>query len=266
VSEIARSILLGLVQGVTEFLPVSSSGHLTVILALTGWEESLILPLAVALHLSTTLVVLVYFRREFTAMVRGLLTPRSGQGAVGRRLVLLVMAGTLPTAVIGLSFKDFFERLFSSPAFVAVGWAVTGFILLAAERASRRPNPVALSAGRAFLVGVAQGVAIAPGVSRSGATIGASLLLGIRREEAFAFSFLLSVPSTFGAVLLEARDLGRLAGGDIIPLAIGMAISFAAGWWALAFLSRRVREGRLLIFSLYCWIAAALLAAALAIS
>ncbi len=253
-SRLLLGILLGALQGLGEFLPVSSSGHLAVLLHFTGWDEHRFLPLIVALHLATTLAVLVYFRDRIGAMFRGL---RGGPGAEeGRRMVLLLVAGSIPTALIGIILKEPLEALFTSPWATVVGWTVTGILLVAAEHLSRDGRSLPVTVPAALAVGVAQGVAIVPGISRSGATIAVALMLGVAREDAFAFSFLLSLPAVLGAMIIEG-ELGALAGGDVTVLAAGVVTAFALGLAALAWLSGLVRRGRLLPFSLYCWVAAA---------
>ncbi len=260
-TDLLRAVLLGLVQGLTEFLPVSSSGHLTLILHLSRWDKEKILPLVICLHLATTAAAAVYLGREIAAAARGFLPGGGEAGREARRTVWLLAAATAVTALIGFTLKDFFESLFTSTVSVAAGLAITGLALWIAAPASGAKRPADLPLGGALLVGLAQGVAIAPGISRSGATIAAGLLLGLSRPAAFVFSFLLSIPANLGAAVLEAGALGRLAAGDIIPAMIGMAAAFLSGWGALVLLSRWVREGRLRVFSAYCWFLAAALAA-----
>lgn len=253
-----RSLFVGMIQGLTEFLPVSSSGHLVLLLNLTEWNREKILSLIIFLHIATTLAVLVYFRREIKEIIRGYTGNPGDKPAEGRRLLLFIVMGTIPTVIIALSMKDFFENLFSSPRSVAVGLAITGLALFISERMSSRSSRTApLSSFKAFIIGMAQGIAIAPGVSRSGATISAGLFTGIDRNEAFTFSFLLSVPANVGALLLEVKHLGLFSFGDILLTAAGMAAAFISGYAALALLSRWVREGKLFVFSVYCWALAA---------
>lgn len=253
-NQAALGLLLGALQGLAEFLPVSSSGHLAVMLHFTGWDEDRLLPMIVALHLATTLAVLVYFRDRIGSMIRSLTGGPDGAG--GRRMILMVVAGSVPTAAIGIIFKEPLEALFTSPWTTVVGWTITGVLLVAAERLARECRELPLTVPIALAVGAAQGVAIVPGISRSGATIAAALILGVARDEAFAFSFLLSLPAVLGAIVLEG-ELGALLRGDLATLTVGMATAFALGLAALAWLSGLVRKGRLLPFARYCWAAAA---------
>jgi undecaprenyl-diphosphatase len=178
-------------------------------------------------------------------------------------MILMVVAGSVPTAAIGIIFKEPLEALFTSPWATVVGWTITGVLLVAAERLARGRRELPLTLPIALAVGAAQGVAIVPGISRSGATIAAALILGVAREEAFAFSFLLSLPAVLGAMVIEG-ELDALARGGLLTLAVGMTTAFALGLAALAWLSGFVRRGRLFPFALYCWVAAAVTGALLA--
>jgi len=252
--------LLGLLQGLTEFLPVSSSGHLAVLLHLSGWEESLILPLIVWLHLATILAVMLYFRKEMASMTRGLTEWGPARDRSGQRLLLLVAAGTVATAALVLPLRSHLLGLFSSPRVVPAGLGLTGLVLLLSDRIKgTKSESRELNLWRAVLIGLVQGLAVVPGLSRSGSTIAAGLFLGIGREEAFTFSFLLAVPATLGALVVTGDPLGAFTSGDIMVVLTGMAVAFASGYGALALLSRWVRRRRLYIFTIYCWCLAALL-------
>ncbi|MGH9002461.1 MAG: undecaprenyl-diphosphate phosphatase, partial [Acidimicrobiia bacterium] len=177
-----QDIFLGLLQGLTEFLPISSSGHLVVVPAVLGWDEPS-LTFDVLLHMGTLAAVVFYFRHDLIGLVLGVLG-RGVDPAGARRMAKYLVIGTVPAAVLGLVLGDFFERLFESPYTTCAELVATALILLAVERvgdrAARRPLDTGVAAG----IGLAQGVAIFPGISRSGATIGAGLALGLSREEA----------------------------------------------------------------------------------
>lgn len=264
-----EALALAVVQGLTEFLPVSSSGHLVLTQTLFGITASTAFTYDIVLHLGTALSALVFYRRDVAHVLRGLLPPYAQappELRAARRLLLLLAAATAPTAIIGLAFKDFFEGLFASPASVVAALGVTGAFLIASSllRSPGRPLDGA-PWWRAALVGVAQGAAIVPGISRSGSTIVAGLALGLRREDAVRFSFLLSLPAILGASLLELRH--PPAGADGTPpalAALGFAAAAVTGYLAILFVLRWTREGKLWQFGLYCWAVAAIGAAALA--
>ena len=263
-----EALSLAVVQGLTEFLPVSSSGHLVLAQTYFGIDPASAFIYDIVLHLGTALAALLFFRRDVADVLRGLLPPYTQappelRGA--RRMLLLLAAATVPTAVIGLSFKDFFEGLFASPTAVVGALAVTGTFLVASSLlpATRQPLDEA-PWWKAALVGVAQGVAIVPGISRSGSTIVAGLATGLRREDAVRFSFLLFLPAILGATLLELRHPPAGAGVPIPLAAAGFVAAAATGYLAILFVLRWTREGRLWQFGLYCWAVAALAAAFLA--
>lgn len=264
-----EALVLAVVQGLTEFLPVSSSGHLVLAQTLFGVQHSAAFTYDIVLHLGTALAALLFYRRDVAAVLRGLTPPyRQAPPELlkARRLLLLLAAATLPTAIIGFSFKDFFEGLFASPASAIGALTVTGSFLIASSLLKPASRPLDGSPWwRASLVGVAQGIAIIPGISRSGSTIVAGLALGLRREDAVRFSFLLSLPAILGAALLELRHVPAGAAG--MPSALtagGFAVAAATGYLSILFVLRWTREGKLWQFGLYCWAAAAVGAAALA--
>jgi undecaprenyl-diphosphatase len=257
-----EAVLLGVVQGATEYLPVSSSGHLVIAQWLVGLREP-VLFFDVALHVATLLAVVVYYRRDLAVLARDLvgggreLAGGRGWTAVqeerpGFRLAWLIAVGTLPTAVLGLAFEDTFEALFGSVQAVGAMLLVTAGVL-ALTRWARPPSRDLQQMGivDALLVGTAQGLAITPGISRSGATIAVALLLGVERETAARYSFLLAVPSILGALLLELAkgDPGQVAEG---PLAAGFVAAAVTGYACLAALVWLVKRGRLAWFTPYC--------------
>jgi undecaprenyl-diphosphatase len=252
-----QSILLGLLQGLTEFLPVSSSGHLAIAQSLIpGFSQPGVL-FDVLLHLGTMGAVLLYFRREIAAL---LCAPfRSGPEArLQRRLLLLLIAGSVPTAIIGLAFKDFFEGLFENLPVIAFMLLVTGTLLFFCERFRRGSRREAeLTWSDALIVGTVQGFSIIPGISRSGSTIATLLLRGVDGETAARFSFLLALPAVFGATLLSLKDLEGAAAGTLPLYLTGTAAAFAAGLLSIHFLLAVIRKKRLFAFAIYCWLAGA---------
>lgn len=247
-SEFFALLVLALVQGVTEFLPVSSDGHLVLVqtwLALRGPH----LAIDVALHLGTLLAVLLVFRRELAGLIR------AWAGGERREVGLLLLA-SLPAAAVGIGLREVFERIFESGSAAAAGLLVTGLFLFAGERARRaRATPASvphrLGWRDALWIGGMQALAILPGVSRSGTTIATALVRGIPSPEAARFSFLLSIPAVGGAVLLELP--GLLRDGDVgAELALAVLVTFAVGVAALRFLLAFLGRGAFLWCALYC--------------
>ena len=263
-----EALSLAVVQGLTEFLPVSSSGHLVLAQTFFGIDPASAFIYDIVLHLGTALAALLFFRRDVADVLRGLLPPyrqAPPELRAARRLLLLMVAATVPTAVIGLSFKDFFEGLFASPTAVVAALAVTGTFLVASSLL--RPASLPLEHApwwKAVLVGVAQGIAIVPGISRSGSTIVAGLATGLRREDAVRFSFLLFLPAILGATLLELRHPPAGAGVPMSLAAAGFVAAAATGYLAILLVLRWTRAGKLWQFGVYCWAVAGLAAAVLA--
>jgi undecaprenyl-diphosphatase len=241
-----HEIVEGLIQGLTEFLPVSSSGHLVIIPAMLGWEEPP-LGLTVLLHMGTLVALLIYFRLEILGLILGVL----GKGpdpAESRRIVRFLIIGTVPAVIAGLGFSSFFDKSFQRPYESSIELVITALILIATEKFGERAARHALDDGRAAAIGVAQAVAILPGISRSGSTIGAGLLAGLTREEATRFSFLLSLPAIGGAGLLD------LAKGDLVVSSAsvtGTIVSGIVGYVSIHYLLRFVRTHSLAVFAWY---------------
>ncbi|SHF57450.1 Undecaprenyl-diphosphatase [Desulfacinum infernum DSM 9756] len=255
------AVALGALQGITEFLPVSSSGHLVIGQHLLGWQEPHLF-FDVCLHVGTFLAVAVVFRKDIVQLVMGgFLWLRSPRKALNPspdpsvRIFWLVALGTLPTAFMGFAFRDLVEQLFGSLISVGVALLLTGTVLWLTRRVSDRPGRDALQIRwwEAVLVGVAQGFAITPGISRSGTTIAVALFLGFRREWAGRFSFLLFVPAVMGATLLEFLDLKVLPASEIGPIAAGTFVAAVTGYGALRVLLKVVKRGRFYVFAPYCW-------------
>lgn len=235
--------LLAVVQGVTEFLPVSSSGHLALGEMWLGIGEGSLVE-EVALHVGTLVAVIFHYRNDLLELMRGALR---GVGDA-RRYVALLVVGNVPAAIVGLGFKDTIEGLFGSVPAVLLAMAATA-VLLASTRAARRGEG-AIVWKIAILVGIAQAVAILPGASRSGWTIAVALWFGVRPVEAARFSFLLSIPAIAGATVLQATELG----GNTIPwsaLALGTVISAFTGMLCLRWLVALVRNMEIHKFAYY---------------
>ena len=250
---ITQAVALGALQGATEFLPVSSSGHLAIAqYYLSGFSQPGIL-FDVLLHLGTMVAVLIYFRRDVTALLTSPWNSTS-EGEKDRRLLWLLILGSVPTAIIGLAGKDLATGLFHNMIVVAVCLLVTGGLLAICERIrARSQGRTDLSIGDALVTGVLQGVAILPGISRSGATIAGLLMRGVDGETAARFSFLLALPAVFGATLLSLKDLQSVPTGELPLYAAGAGCSLLVGLFSIHFLMAIIRRRRLFLFALYCW-------------
>jgi undecaprenyl-diphosphatase len=258
-----QAILLGMLQGLGEFLPISSSGHLVVAPWLLGWPEHS-LSFDVALHVGTLAAVLYAFfddwRRLLAAGLRSTLAGRPFADP-DSRLLWLLAAASIPGAVAGLVLEDWAETVFRSPALVAATMATMGLVLLAADRSARNVDARAVSVRDAMLIGVAQALALVPGVSRSGATISMALFLGYRREDAARFSFLLATPITIGAAALKSRYL--FEPGQGVPVVAGIVTAAVFGFASIRFLLAYVRTRDYRPFVYYRLLFAALVAAVL---
>ena len=255
-----EDIVLGLVQGLTEFLPISSSGHLVIVPAALGWEEPP-LGLTVLLHLGTLLALFVYFRQELIGLALGLLG-RGPDPRLARRMVGFLVIGTIPAVIAGLALGGFFEDAYARPYESCVELVITGFMLLAVERLGERAARAELDAPRSAGIGAAQALAILPGISRSGATIGAGLWFGIPREEATRFSFLLAIPAIFGAGVLDlAQGELDLSGSALV----GFVAAAISSYLTIAFLLRFVRTHSLRVFAGYLFVIGPLAAVVIAL-
>jgi len=250
----AEAIILGIIQGLTEFLPVSSSGHLVIsehLLKLSMPGVSL----EIWLHFGTLVAVLVYFFPRIKALFRGVFDPSFSEAGAMRRLLWALVLGTIPAVVVGLFFKDFFEKAFEAPTFAAGMLIVTGTFLLLSKLARNLSRDV--SGKRGFIIGLAQALAILPGISRSGSTIVTGLFLGVKPDKAAEFSFLLAIPAIGGAFLLDLLDNSEtlFAGNDLSHYLVGAGISFLAGIVSIHYLLRLIRRGKLFYFGYYCTVA-----------
>ena len=263
-NELIKSAVLGVVQGLTEFLPVSSSGHLEIAKYLLGDERmaSESLMMTVVVHFATALSTIVVFHREVFEIASGLLKFKLNEEFWFTFKVLLSM---IPAAVIGVFFESEVEELFEKQLLlIGLMLSVTGVLLLLADRAKVTQKSVGIV--DAFVIGISQAIAIMPGISRSGATISTSVLLGIDREKAAQFSFLMVVPLILGKIamdLLNAWQSGEPFASDreALPLTIGFTAAFVTGLLACTWMIRLVKNAKLSYFSVYCFIVAALVIA-----
>ncbi|MEC9489006.1 MAG: undecaprenyl-diphosphate phosphatase [Halanaerobium sp.] len=245
--DLLHALFLGLIQGLTEFLPVSSSGHLVIFqnfLGITGGA----LTFDVFLHLGTLLSILLVFRDDILDLLTGF------PGTI-REITLLILA-VIPAGLAGILFKDFFTGFFASSRMVGWMLLITGAVLFIAEQRTTS------SSGReeanlidSLLIGIAQSLAILPGISRSGFTLSAGLMRGLKRSYAARFSFLISIPTIGGAALIEGMDaLGKPPEVNWFLVAAGTLVAFIAGVFAIKVLLKFLEQGRLKAFAIYCWI------------
>lgn len=254
-----QATLLGALQGLTEFLPISSSGHLVLVQHLFGLREpALIFDLLV--HIATLAAVLTMYRQDVYALFTAWFRPQNSldgsdaERASARRLGLLLVLANVPTAVIGLLFESTFERFFSTPWIVGIALLVTGTLLwLLKSPRVREGGTLEVGMVHALLLGCVQGLAITPGISRSGSTIAIALLCGVSRQSAARFSFLMAVPAILGAALLKSDSVGGLARAELNLVIAGMVSALVVGYIALRYLIRLVMQGELWRFSFYCW-------------
>ena len=255
-----QALVMGLVQGLTEFLPVSSSGHLIVVPALLGWHDPFIdsLAFSVMLHLATLVALLAYFRADWLRLIpAGLATirDRSLRGDPDRRLAWLLVAATIPAVIAGVLLNDMIETAVRAPTLVAVTLVIGALILWLADRVGRKSAGVeAVTFPVAIAIGVAQAFALVPGISRSGISIGAGLFAGLTREAAARFSFLMATPVIAGASLWELKKVVTGEAGvavDVVPLAIGMVAALVAGLLAIELTLRYLRTHAVTVFVVY---------------
>jgi len=244
---ILQAVISGIVQGITEFFPVSSTGHLVLLHHYFGLKESQIF-FDIALHVATGLAVVVYFRKD----IKNLFGSEKNLG-------LLVVFGSVPTFIIGFLFAGVVERFFVDIRLVGAALLVTGAWLITADIVSKKllhekhinTKGAVLYPWKAVIIGIAQGIALIPGVSRSGATIATGLLCGLGSNLAFRFSFLLLLPATIGAAVYKLKD-ANTSMPPIAPMALGAIFAFFVGLVALHMLSRILKQGKIYIFGFYC--------------
>ncbi len=259
-----QALFLGILQGLTEFLPISSSAHLILIPWFFGWQNSLVdsLLFDVALHAGTLLAILGYFWRDWVALIQGFFrTIRRGRAKEPtERMVFYILLATLPAAFFGLLLEKSVAKTFRDPLLILGPLIVMSLVMIWAERRKRScRNLDQMNLAESMIVGFAQAVALFPGVSRSGITITTGLFRGFRREDATRFSFLLSTPAIAGAAVLQLRHLIYANSGDWPILALGFFSSAVVGYLAIAFLMRYLRVHTLNVFAAYRLLLAAVI-------
>lgn len=260
-----ESVILGLVQGLAEFLPISSSGHLALLQQWFGIEEDKVLLFAVLLHVGTLISVFIVYRKDILELIVELgLTIKdlfTGKGLrlderPVRKLGVMIIAATIPTGIIGVVFNDFFNGLYNSVIPIGAGLIVTGLLLVIAERMGDSNRGIRqMNYRNALFIGVVQGIAICPGISRSGSTLFGSLICNLDRKFAVKFVFLMSIPSILGSAIMEAPEAIK-AGMDMSelgPILAGMAVAAVSGLVAIKTMIKIVSDKKLSYFSYYVW-------------
>ncbi len=250
--DLLTSVILGALQGATEFLPISSSGHLALAGKILGSNVSTGLVFEALVHFATMCSVLIYFRKKIARLIISLFPPYTEEKLPSLRLSAIIILGTIPAAVIGLAFEDFIERAFGSGKIVSSMLLVTAFLLLSTHLVKRGQKSIGFKSG--FIIGLAQSTALMPGISRSGATISIGLFLKVSPAEAAEFSFLLSLPAVFGVNLLKSLQFAS-SPINLSELGIYMAgavTAFIVGYLSIAWLLRIIKKGQFFYFGLYC--------------
>jgi undecaprenyl-diphosphatase len=267
--DILQAIVLGIVQGLTEWLPISSSGHL----ALVQLAMDLEIPIFydVILHIGTLAGVFAIYRRDIAGILRSTVAfgkgsskrksiEEGGEGVTkypqGRRMLWLIILGTIPTGIIGLAFRSFFESSFYDPVSIAVGFIITGALVLVTGLL--KPGQKKLGSADAILIGIGQGISIFSSISRSGATLSAGLFRGVEREQLVRYSFLLSIPAILGAaaidvVAMDEQQKAQLASIGAESYIAGTIVSAAVGYASIRILIKLVIKGKFYLFAFYCF-------------
>jgi undecaprenyl-diphosphatase len=253
--DLISAALLGVVQGLTEFLPVSSSGHLILARAFFEWDPGRFgLAFDAAVHVGTLIAVVVYFRHEVGRLLAAAPGALSGNDGEFERLGRLIIVGTIPIVMVGALFGDVIEARIRTPLIVAINLVIGAIGLMVAERFTRRDRePLTLGYGEALAIGIAQAAALAPGLSRSGATLTVSMFRGLKRDSAARFVFLMSLPAVFAVAVKEIIDLSEvgLAGVPVTLMAVGLIVSAIVGYLTVKYFLRYLGSHSLAVFAYY---------------
>ena len=253
-----QALLMGLLQGLTEYLPVSSSGHLTIASALFGIEGEENLTFTIAVHVATVLSTLVILWREIAWLLRGLVDTKAPLLSPERKYILAIIISMIPIGIVGVFFKDYVEAIFGSGLLIVGFSLIITAALLTMSYYARPRQKEEISLWQAFVIGIAQSIAVLPGLSRSGSTIATGLLLGVKKEKMAQFSFLMVIPPILGEALLSileaAKDGAEAAVGSISmsSLLIGFVAAFVSGCLACKWMVSIVKKGKLVYFGVYC--------------
>ncbi|MEX0723689.1 MAG: undecaprenyl-diphosphate phosphatase [Gracilimonas sp.] len=255
--DILQSFLLGLIQGITEFLPISSSGHLVLGKYILGGDLEAGITYEVVVHFGTLCSILIYYRKILGDLilsgVKFLKSPGQEKDDPQVKMIGFILVSMIPAMAIGFTLKDPIEEIFMDPLLVSIMLIITGFILFLTRFVGDTEKPIKL--GNSFVIGLAQAFAMIPGVSRAGSTISAALYLGVKREEAANFSFLMVIPVIAGAMLLQITEMIEIGVSDaeLTSLIVGFLTAFVSGYYALKYLILILKKKGFHYFSYYCW-------------
>jgi undecaprenyl-diphosphatase len=255
-----EAFLLGIVQGLTEFLPISSSGHIEISKVILGssFDKNEGLLFTIILHFATALSTMFIFRKDIINIFKGLLTKKWNES---KKFSLSILISMIPAVFIGLLYEDFINSLFNgSLILVAAMLYITGLLLFLSDFLKLKNKEITYK--NSFIIGLAQAIAILPGISRSGATIATSVIMGIDREKAARFSFIMVIPLIFGSMFKSMIDYDfNLESFNILSLLIGFISAFITGLFACKWMIRLVKSSKLYYFSIYCWIVGSIIVA-----
>lgn len=256
------ALILGIVQGITEFLPISSSGHLVLAESVLGLDVEALKSFDVAVHIGTLAAIIIYFWKDFVGLIMGFLSwigfgRKSDKHKEYQKLIGYIVLATIPAVIIGLFFGDAIDYLFRNPMYVGLFMIIIAEVFIIAEGVLKKyKKETKIKLGHALIIGLAQAAALIPGVSRSGSTIAAGIFQGVSREKAARFSFLLAMPAIFGAGLLTLVKEMRSDGFSVeaMPMIVGFIASVAAGFGAVYFLMKFLKNHTLKVFSVYLFV------------
>ena len=258
-----EAIVLGLVQGLSEFLPISSSGHLALLQNLFEINEDKVIFFAVLLHIGTLVSIFIVYHKDIYALIKELFLLFkdifTGKGLrieerPIRKLGIMIIVSSIPTAIMGLLFSDYIDKIFGSLTVIAICWIITGFILLFSEKLKNNIKEIeGMKYRNAIFIGICQGLAIMPGISRSGSTIVGSLVTGLKREFAVEFAFLISIPAILGSAILEFPKAIKagIEPSTIGPMIVGFLVAAISGYFAITTMIKIVSKHKMRYFSYY---------------
>ena len=259
--DLLQSFILGLIQGLTEFLPISSSGHLALGSYFLGANTESDITFEVVVHFGTLCSIVIYYWKDLLRLIGSgfsfLKAPAAKKDDPDVRMILFILVSMIPAFIVGFTLKDYVEEIFLNPLLVSGMLIVTGVILFLTKFAKDPQGPVNLK--KSFLIGIAQAFAMIPGISRSGSTISTALYLGVKREDAANFSFLMVIPVIAGAMLLQIKEMLEIGVSDaqITSLVVGFFTAFISGYYALKYLIIILKKKGFHYFAYYCWIVGA---------
>ncbi|MFO7895796.1 MAG: undecaprenyl-diphosphate phosphatase [Candidatus Cloacimonadales bacterium] len=261
--QILKSIIMGIIQGLTEFLPVSSSGHLVLAKHYLGIQFSSSVAFEVFLHLGSVLAVLIYYRKDIAQLLISLFKfkDNSKEHLHNRNTIYYLLVATFVTGLIYFFFDDRIEAIFDTTNpnnlyWVSIFLAITGLIVFCSDKISVTQLNQRLGIKKSILIGIAQAFALLPGISRSGSTISMGIFVGMKREEAARFSFLLSLPAILGANIMKFGELSQLNSSDLSAFLFGALAAFISGLLVISALIKLIKDKKLKYFAYYCWIIA----------